>query len=71
MNIRFDQGKICISKGYSDFADAFAEATYDNFLDMASGAVSPDKLFLNGQLKFKGNLAKGYEFRRTLSPTKE
>ncbi len=71
LNIRFENGQIQINKGYSDFADAFAEATYDNFLDMASGKVSPDKLFLNGQLKFRGNLAKGYEFRRTLSPTRE
>ncbi len=70
LNIRFVEGKIMISKGYSDFADAFAEATYDNFLDMATGRVSLDKLFLNGQLKFRGNLAKGYEFRRTLSPTR-
>jgi len=30
-----------------------------------------DKLFLNGQLKFSGNLAKGYEFREMLSPAKE
>ena len=71
LNIRFNEGKISVNKGYSDFADAFAEATYDNFLDMANGKVSPDTLFLNGQLKFRGNLAKGYEFRRTLSPTKD
>ncbi len=71
LNIRFKHGKISVNKGYSDYADAFAESTYDNFLDMATGRVSPDKLFLNGQLKFRGNLAKGYEFRRTLSPTKE
>ena len=71
LNIRFSDGAIHISKGYSDFADAFATATYDNFLDMASGRVSMDKLFLNGQLKFSGNLAKGYEFREMLSPAKE
>ncbi len=71
LNIRFKNGQISVNKGYSDYADAFAESTYDNFLDMAMGKVSPDKLFLNGQLKFRGNLAKGYEFRRTLSPSKE
>ncbi len=68
LNIRFADGAIHVNKGVSDFADAFAEATYDNFLDMASGRVSPDTLFLNGQLKITGNLAKGYEFRMVLSP---
>ena len=68
MNIRFEDGAIHISEGVSDFADAFAETTYDNFLDMVSGRVSPDTLFLNGELKITGNLAKGYEFRSLLTP---
>ena len=68
LNIRYADGETRISEGVSDFADAFAETTYDNLLDMVTGRVSPDELFLSGQLKFWGNLAKGYEFRGLLSP---
>ena len=70
MHIRFTDGRIHVEKGYADYADAFVESTYDNYLDMAEGKVALDTLFLNGQLKFNGNLAIGYEFRRTLSAIK-
>lgn len=47
-------------------ADAFVSASFDNLLGMATGKVSFDKLFMSGQLKVSGNLAKGAEIRHLL-----
>ena len=52
---------------YND-ADAAIAASFDNLLGMTEGAVSADKLFMNGQLKVEGNVAKGAELRRLLTP---
>ena len=35
---------------------------------MTDGSVSADKLFMTGQLKVEGNVAKGAELRRMLRP---
>ncbi len=51
-----------------DNADVYIECTYDNLLDMAAGKISADTLFLNGQLRILGNVAKGYELRKYLTP---
>jgi len=47
-------------------ADAYVTAGFDHLLDMATGKVSFDKLFMSGQLKVFGNLSKGAEIRRLL-----
>ena len=52
---------------YND-ADAAIAASFDNLLGMTEGTVSADKLFMNGQLKVEGNVAKGAELRRLLTP---
>lgn len=47
-------------------ADAYITASYDHLLGMANGTVSSDKLFMTGQLKVEGNLAKSAEMRQLL-----
>ncbi len=47
-------------------ADAYVTAGFDQLLGMATGKVTFDKLFMSGQLKVSGNLAKGAEIRRLL-----
>ena len=47
-------------------ADAYITASYDHLLGMANGTVSADKLFMTGQLKVEGNLAKSAEMRQLL-----
>ena len=49
-------------------ADVFIAASYDNLVGMTDGSVSADRLFMNGQMKVLGNLAKGAELRRMLQP---
>ena len=47
--------------------DFTISASLDNFLGMANGTISADKLFLNGQLKVSGSIVKGAEMRRLLT----
>ena len=49
-------------------ADVFVAASYDNLVGMTDGTVSSDRLFMNGQMKVLGNIAKGAELRRMLQP---
>ena len=44
-------------------ADATISASIDNLYNMAIGTVSADRLFVNGQMKVKGNISKGAEMR--------
>ncbi len=52
-------------------ADVNIAASFDNLLGMVKGTVSPDKLFMNGQLKVDGNLVKGAELRKMLVPAQK
>ena len=49
-------------------ADAWIAASFDNLVGMTDGSVSADKLFMNGQMKVIGNVAKGAELRKLLQP---
>ncbi len=69
-HVAFSDGGIHIEPTPSSEAEAFVEASFDNLLGMARGLMSTDKLFLNGQLKISGNLSKGFEIRKLLSPGK-
>ena len=51
-------------------ADAYITASFDHLLGMADGSVSFDKLFLSGQIKVDGNLAKGAQVRNLLCKKK-
>ena len=60
-------GLNAVPTTYHD-ADAALAAGYDNLCGMADGTVSADRLFMNGQLRVEGNIAKGAELRRLLAP---
>ena len=49
-------------------ADVFLAASFDNLVGMTDGSVSADRLFMNGQLRVLGNIAKGAELRHMLRP---
>ena len=49
-------------------ADVFLAASFDNLVGMTDGTVSADRLFMNGQLRVLGNIAKGAELRHMLRP---
>lgn len=66
--VEFSQGDIHVEPYSYIGADSYIECSFDNLLDMASGKVSTDTLFLNGQLKISGNLSKGYAIRNLLAP---
>ena len=44
-------------------ADVYLATNFDNLYNMATGVVSADRLFVNGQLKVEGNISKGAELR--------
>ena len=58
---------LVVPCNYND-ADAWLACSFDNLLGMTDGSVSPDRLFMNGQMKVEGNVAKGAELRRLLQP---
>ena len=60
-----DEKLSVVASDYRD-ADAFVTASFDHLLGMATGKVTFDKLFISGQLKVSGNLAKGAEIRHLL-----
>lgn len=64
----FSAGKLTVMPYAYDGADAVVSASLDNLLAMANGTVSHDKLFMNGQMRVQGNLAKSAEMRHLLSP---
>ncbi|MBQ4608440.1 MAG: glycogen/starch synthase, partial [Clostridia bacterium] len=68
-HVRFENGGLEVLPTPAQDAEAFIECSYDNLLDMARGFVTTDKLYLSGQLRFGGNLSKGFEIRRLLTPT--
>lgn len=56
------QGMEMQPYSYND-ADVFIATSLDNLYRMATGVVSADRLFVNGQLKVEGNISKGAELR--------
>ena len=68
-HVRFDHGELQILPTPAQDAEAYIDCSYDNLYDMGRGFVTMEKLYLNGQLRFSGNLSKGFEIRRLLFPT--
>ena len=52
-------------------ADVTVSTSFDNLYNMATGTVSADKLFVNGQMKVDGNISKGAEMRYLLGKWKK
>lgn len=52
-------------------ADVTVSTSFDNLYNMATGTVSADKLFVNGQMKVDGNISKGAEMRYLLGKYKK
>lgn len=69
--VEFKKGEMYVEPYAYEGADAYIECSFDNLLDMASGKVSADSLFLSDQLKISGNLARGYDIRHILAPISE
>ncbi len=70
LHARFENGHLDVQPTSAPDAEAVIECSFDNLLAMARGMVTVDKLFLSGQLRLKGNIAKAFEIRRLLSPGK-
>ena len=69
--VEFKDGNMYMEPASYFNADAYLECSYDNLLDLTSGKVSADTLFLTDQLKITGNLARGYDIKHVLSPVSE
>ena len=60
-------GLLAVPCDYHD-ADAWIACSFDNLMGMTDGSISADRLFMNGQMKVIGNVAKGAELRHMLKP---
>ncbi len=65
-HLEFRGAEMIVEPSTYHGADVNLAASFDNLLGMAKGTVSPDKLFMNGQLRVEGNVSKGAELRRLL-----
>ena len=70
-HIRLDGDKMQILPRALDNPDATISASFDHLMGMANGDLSADRLFISGQLKISGNISKGAELRRLLTPPKK
>ncbi len=66
-SIIFESGHMYTVPNMDRPADATISCSLDNLMGIANGTVSADKLFMHGQLKIIGNLAKGAEMRKFLT----
>ena len=66
--VAFRKDGVDVVPSTYDDADAAIAASFDNLRGMANGTVSPDRLFMNGQLRVEGNVSKGAELRHLLTP---
>ena len=72
ISMEFDYDQLRVYPHDFPGADAYVTANFDHLLGMAQGTVGFDQLYLMGQLKVRGNLAKGMELRPMLTrPVKD
>ena len=62
---------IEIISGPHQHPDATISASFEHLMGMANGDLSADRLFMTGQMKITGNIAKAIELRSLLSPQKK
>ena len=65
--VKFTKDEFVMEPYTYDDADTKISATLDRLYDMATGRVSADKLFINGQMKVEGNISKGAELRHLIN----
>jgi len=70
IHVEFSKGELHVEPTSYAGADAYIECSYDNLLKIASGKISSDTLFINGQLKISGNMSKSHDLRNLLAPQK-
>ena len=66
--LAFHKSGLAVVPSSYDGADAYLACSFDNLIAMMDGTESADRLFMNGQLRVEGNVAKGAELRRMLHP---
>ena len=66
--LEFKKNGITVEPSTYHDADVFVAASFDNLLGMTDGSVSADRIFMNGQMRVEGNVAKGAELRQLLKP---
>ena len=68
--VEFRDGEAEIVPSTYHGADVNIAASFDNLLGMAKGTVSPERIFMNGQLRLEGNVSKAAELRRLFFPAR-
>lgn len=66
--IHFTKDETIIEPLRDPNADVYVEVSYDTMIAIFEGKMSPDKLFLNGQMKITGNYSKGALLKNYLRP---
>ncbi|MBQ6517742.1 MAG: glycogen/starch synthase [Anaerolineaceae bacterium] len=66
-HILFHPESIEMVPGPHQHPDATIYASYEHLMGMAEGKYSPDRLFMTGQMKITGNIAKAAEMRYLLA----
>ena len=64
--VKFTKGGMDMQPYSYDDYDTSIVTTFDNLFNMAIGTASPDKLFVNGQMKVEGNISKGAEMKKLI-----
>ena len=69
-HVRFTPEEFEVIPWSKEDADATITASFDHLIGMTTGEYSADRLFINGQMKVRGNIAKGAQMRNILMPRK-
>ena len=70
-HIALTPDSIEIKPGRHQHPDATISASFKHLMGIAKGELSADRLFMTGQMKITGNIAKAIELRDMLSPQKK
>ena len=68
LNVLFTPEEFRVSPGRCEDPDARIACDYRHLMRLAEGRSSIGRLFMKGQLKISGNLAKGFEIKHLLCP---
>ena len=68
LNVLITPEEFRVSPGTCEAPDARISCDYRHLMRLAEGKSSIGRLFMRGQLKISGNLAKGFEIKHLLCP---